>query len=222
MQSSTFSFLFLFLFIHEVFAANPGFQLQSGDLLFQDLNCGVLCNGISEVTEGVNHTQISHVGMVENLQGKEPLVVEAVGQGVVNTPLSTFLARSHDPEGRPMVMVERVKSPYQALIPEAIAYAELQLGKPYNATFVPNDGQSFYCSQLIAAAFSFANHNHAIFQTNPMNFTNLKTHHITTAWQTYFGTLYAKAPQGQLGTNPGMMSRSPDLTIVYVYGKIRR
>ncbi len=211
---------FPLFFIHHLFAASQGVQLEAGDFLFQDLNCGVLCNGISEVTEGVDHTRISHVGMIESVQGSEPLVVEVTGQGVVNTPLATFLARSHDQEGRPMVIVGRLKPADQPLIPKAIAYAEQQLNKPYNASFVPNEGQSFYCSQLIAAAFYEANHHHVFFPANPMNFENVKTHDITPSWQAYFETLHTQAPQGQLGTNPGMMSRSPHLTIIYAYGQI--
>ena len=39
-------------------------SLQDGDLLFQDLNCGELCNAIEAVTEGVNGKDFSHCAIV--------------------------------------------------------------------------------------------------------------------------------------------------------------
>lgn len=58
-----------------------------------------------EVTYGVNNTYMSHVGMVESISGKEPVIIEAIGPGVIETPLHTFLKHSHDKNNQPMVMV---------------------------------------------------------------------------------------------------------------------
>lgn len=164
---------------------------------------------------------MSHVGMIESLSNTGPIVIEAIGKGVVETPLATFLARSHDKKGHPMVMVGRLKPEYKPLIPEAIDYARQQLGKPYNANFAPNNGESFYCSQLIYSAFEYSNKNTPIFGLNQMNFADLKTKQITPAWKQYFADIKSTPPQGQIGTNPGMMSRESDLTIVYKYGNLR-
>ncbi len=198
-------------------------SLQVGDLLFQDLNCGDLCDGIGEVTEGIHHTYVSHVGMVVSIQNKI-MIIEAIGPGVVETNLNHFLSRSHDLNNQPMTFVERLKPQYQPLIPAAVNYAKLQLGKPYNATFSPSDLKKparFYCSELINSAFTDSNHGIAFFAEAPMNFTDLKTHEITPAWQEYFTGLHAKAPQGQMGSNPGMLSRSDKLEWVGAYGVLR-
>ena len=197
------------------------FELQTGDLLFQDLDCGTLCNGIGQVTYGVDNTYMSHVGIVDKKMNSKPVVIEAISQGVVETPLSTFLARSHDKNGDPMVLVGRLKPQYQKLIPSAIDYSRKQIGKPYNASFIPNNGQSFYCSQLVYFAFTHANHNKSIFQQNQMNFTDSKSKQMTAAWKEYFDQLKVKPPQGKIGTNPGLMSRESNILIVHKYGQLR-
>lgn len=218
----------LFFLLFFIFTANASgeknISLQVGDLLFQDLNCGDLCDGIGEVTEGINHTYVSHVGMVESIQSQKNtqkiMIIEAIGPGVVETNLSQFLARSHDANNKPMTFVERLKSPYQAFIPGAVSYAKLQMGKPYNATFAP-DAPGFYCSELINFAFIHSSQDQSFFEQAPMNFTDLKTHEITPAWQEYFAELHAKAPQGQIGSNPGMLSRSNKLMLIGAYGHLR-
>jgi hypothetical protein len=209
------------MLLNSVSASTSPFQLNVGDLLFQDLNCGVLCNGIGEVTEGVHHTYVSHVGMVESIQDHRVIVIEAIGNGVVETPLDKFLARSDDRHGGSMVMVGRLKPFYRSLIPSAVSYAKKQLGKPYNASFSPNARESFYCSQLIYSAFAYANHNEPIFRLNKMNFEDVKTQKIMPAWKIYFEEIHAAPPQGLLGTNPGMMSRDPAIIIVHYYGALR-
>ena len=71
------------------------FQLQSGDFLFQDGDCGSFCEAIEKVTFGVDGARFSHVGMVIP-KGKDLVVIEAVSAGVVETPLDTFFNRSFD------------------------------------------------------------------------------------------------------------------------------
>jgi len=204
------------------FANASPFKLQPGDLLFQDLNCGTLCDGIGEVTHGINNTYMSHVGIVISVSHKHTMVIEALSKGVVTTPLQTFLARSLDAQHHPRVLVERLKPQYQYLIPQAIKYAKQQLGKPYNATFVPNNEQSYYCSSLIYSAFLYANDNHnSIFHTHAMSFKDPHTQVTTHAWQEYFRQLHATPSEGMIGSNPGMMSRESALTVVHVYGKLR-
>jgi uncharacterized protein YycO len=200
---------------------SPNFQFQVGDLLFQDLNCGILCNGIGEVTYGINNTYISHVGMIVKIDHNKPIVIEAISKGVTETPLTVFITRSLDKHQRPRVIVARLKKSYQHLIPVAVKYAKAQLGKPYNATFTANQGKSYYCSELIYAAFRYANNNRSIFQLNKMSFRNPATHKTTAAWTEYFAALKATPPEGMLGTNPGMMSRESAIEILYQYGGIR-
>jgi uncharacterized protein YycO len=196
------------------------FQLQPGDLLFQDLDCGELCNGINSTTYGYQHTTVSHVGMIV-FNKTEPMVIEAVSEGVKLTPLNAFLVRSLDQEGHPRVMVGRVDAQTAKLIPAAIKDAMHDLHAPYNATFSP-DAKGFYCSQLITRSFFAANHNQAVFASHPMNFKTDHPHAFSPAWVHYFADLKQAIPQGQPGNNPGMMSRDPHIQVVYFYGKLRQ
>jgi uncharacterized protein YycO len=196
-------------------------NLQLGDLLFQDLNCGSMCDGITDVTRGYHNTYISHVGMVVANKNHKVMIIEANGKGVVITPLNTFLQRSTNKNKQPLVMVGRIKYPYNKLIGSAIRYTTLQLGKPYNDAFTPNQTNSFYCSQLIYEAFKYANHDQPIFGLNIMDFTNHQTKKITHEWQEYFKSIHAKVPQGEIGTNPGMLSRESAIQIIYFYAKLR-
>lgn len=201
-------------------AAN-NFKLQAGDLLFQDLNCGKFCDSVDSVTYGYKNSYVSHVALVINASESNPQVVEAISQGVSITPLGQFLNRSLDEKHQPRVMVGRLSPTYQKLIPAAIHIAELQVGKPYNDSFIAADGQAFYCSELIDYSFQKANHNQALFQPLPMDFTNGKSTKILPLWQNYYQNLQVKAPQGQLGTNPGAMSRESNVQIIHFYGQLR-
>lgn len=64
---------FLYLYSASLFA----FALKPGDLLFQDLECGSLCDAIFQVTHGYHETHISHVGMVISTKPKT-MVIEAI------------------------------------------------------------------------------------------------------------------------------------------------
>ena len=195
-------------------------QLRAGDLLFQDLDCGKLCQGIDQVTYGIGNTNISHVAMVVKSDNNKTIVIEATDNGVHETLLSKFLQRSLDNKHRPRVIVERLQSRYQWEIPTAIKFSLQQIGKPYNDSFTPNGYQSFYCSDLIYKSFEIANPKSPIFKLHPMNFISAKTHKITRQWQSYFNQINAPIPQGKLGTNPGVMSRSKALTVIYRYGTL--
>lgn len=195
------------------------FQLKPGDLLFQDLACGELCDGINSTTYGYKDTTVSHVGMVVSVT--EPMVIEAVSAGVKFTPLDTFLVRSLDKSAHPRVMVGRVDAQTQALIPSAIKEATHYLGSPYNSTFSPN-AQGFYCSQLITRSFLEANNNKPVFALHPMNFKTDQPHEFSPAWVHYFAELKQPIPQGKPGNNPGMLSRDPKIKIVYFYGDLRQ
>lgn len=214
-------FIAILFSITTIYANHDQFRPQIGDLYFQDLDCGVLCDGINQVTKGAGNTYVSHIGMVAEIKNGQPLIIEAAGNGVMLTPLNSFLNRSHDQSGAPRVMVGRLKPKYQNLIPASVGYAKKQLGKPYNATFYPNKGQSFYCSQLIYQAFLVSDNGQSIFHTNKMNFNDPVNHKTSKAWQAYFKTLHVAPPQNLIGTNPGMMSSESVVTIIYTYGKLR-
>lgn len=216
-----FSIVAAFAQLSSAATITDNFKLQVGDLLFQDLNCGQFCDNVDSVTYGYNNSYVSHVALVINASESNPQVIEAISQGVSITPLEKFLERSLDEKHQPRVMVGRLKPIYQKLIPTAIQIAELQVGKPYNESFVAANGQAFYCSELIDYSFQESNHSYTLFHRLPMNFTNGKSNKILPLWQNYYQNLQIHVPQGQLGTNPGAMSRESSIQIIHFYGQLR-
>lgn len=194
------------------------FEPEPGDLLFQDLDAGPLCDAIEAVTEGVRGAKFSHVGMAARAKDGQAIVLEAGGGGVKTTPLDEFLARSHDARGRPKVVVGRLRPAYRPLIPRALDEAAALLGTPYDKVFaIGNDG--FYCSELVYEAFRRANGGRPLFDLAPMTFRDPATGAMLSAWADYFRKLDAPIPEGQPGLNPGGISRSPALRIVHAYGR---
>ncbi len=192
------------------------FSPQPGDLLFQDSSGGALSEAIKDATTGYANARLSHVGMVANDPNGRMVVIEAVSRGVIATDLQTFLSHANDPNGRPKVIVGRLNEPYRHLIPAAIQEATALKGKPYDKAFAI-DNDAYYCSELIYEVFRRANDSTPVFQLEPMTFKSLKTGLTQPAWTEYFTKLGVDIPEGRPGTNPGAMSRSPTLTIVYSY-----
>lgn len=197
------------------------FHLQVGDFLFQDLDCGELCDGINSSTHGYDNTEVSHVGMVVSIDQGHIMVIEAISHGVVLTPLPQFLLRSIDESGHPRVMIGRGDAQIQALIPKAIKTALSYLNQPYNATFSPRK-KGFYCSQLITESFLKANHGKTVFALYPMNFKLENSKAFPQAWLNYFKTLKQPIPQDELGSNPGRLSRDAHIHVVYFFGHLRQ
>jgi uncharacterized protein YycO len=192
--------------------------VQPGDLLFQDLDCGPLCDAIETVTQGVDGAHFSHLGMVARAGAEGIVVIEAVSAGVVETPLKEFLGRSADAHGRPKVLVGRLREPYRALIPKAATAADQFLGKPYDDIYVIDD-TAFYCSELVYEAFRRANDGAPVFSLEPMTFIDPATGRTFPAWADYYAKLEHAIPEGEPGLNPGGISRSPKVEIVHAYGR---
>jgi len=200
---------------------NRNFALQPGDLLFQDSDLGPLCDAIEKVTTGFQGANFSHVGIVAKDDSGNLVVIEAVSNGVVNTPLRTFLGRSFDARGRPKVVAGRLKKPYSHLIPSALNEALALKGKPYDKLFAI-DNEAYYCSELIYEIFLRANENKPVFVLQPMTFKDPDTGKMQAAWEDYFSKLGVSIPEGKPGINPGGISRSRFLTIIYAYGNPSR
>jgi hypothetical protein len=198
-------------------APRPEFALRQGDLLFQDLDCGPLCDAIETVTRGVDGAHFSHIGIVLRVDG-EPVILEAVSAGVLETPLAEFLARSADERGRPKVLVGRLEGRYRPLIPDALSVAQKFIALPYDSVYVI-DNASFYCSELVYEAFRQANAGSPIFPLAPMTFQDPKTGQTFGPWAAYYEELGVPIPEGKPGLNPGGISQSPDLRIVHAYGR---
>ena len=187
-------------------------QLQEGDLLFQNLQCGPLCNAIETVTHGVDGKNFSHCALVVKVNDTLK-VVEAIGKQVQVNLLKTFFARSGDTGTIHNITVERLRKPYRKLISGAQKFALKQVGQPYDDDFLMNNGK-WYCSELIYAAFKHANQGKAFFPLKPMTFKDPKTHQFFPAWVHYYKALNEPIPQGKPGTNPGLISRSPKIYVV--------
>ena len=193
------------------------FVPETGDLLFQDLDCGDICDAIETVTTGFDGANFSHVGIVARDSSNRVIVIEAMSGGVQAVPLNNFLDRSFDAHGRPKVAAGRLKKPYRNLIPPALKQARELKGKPYDKLFVIGN-DAYYCSELIYEIFLRANNNKPIFTLHPMTSKDPQTQVILPVWRDYFTKLGAAVPEGQPGINPGGISRSPFLTIVHLYG----
>jgi len=194
------------------------FDLQVGDLLFQDGDCGSFCEAIEKVTFGIDGARLSHVGMVVPIGTNGLAVIEAVQKGVKITPTGEFFSRSLDGKEASKVLVGRLKKEKQAIIPQAIKVAQTKIGKEYDNAFnMLND--SYYCSELLYTAFLEANGGQPIFELQKMTFKDPATKVTFPVWETYFKDLGIAIPEDEPGLNPGGMSRSPHIDIVHAYGK---
>lgn len=198
-------------------APGPEFALESGDLLFQDVDGGPLCEAIETVTSGWQGANLSHVGLVTGQAESVYIVIEAASAGVRTVSLEDFLQRSLDRCGRPKVLVGRLKPAFRQLVPGAIRHAQSLIGKPYDKVF-DADNDAYYCSELVYFAFLAANHGRPLFDLRPMTFLDPATGATFGAWTEYFARLGVPVPEGRPGLNPGGLSRAPVLTIVHVYG----
>lgn len=203
---------FLILFVGTV-SCSPkenNFTIREGDILFQEGHCGDFCQAIKDVTVGYEGKMFTHNGLV--VQEEDSLfVVEAVFAGVVKTPLNEFLNRYVDEAGKPRAMIGRLKPEFQYCIPQAVNFAKGKLGKSYDKTFDFNN-DAYYCSELLYFAF-VDSIGASIFTPEPMTFKSPESDSISALWQRYFQELNLTVPEGELGINPGLMSRSVRIEI---------
>jgi len=207
----------VFVIVFNVLITNVYSQYNDwkpGDLLFQDLDCGELCEAIETVTKGINQSDITHVGIVDTLNG-EWRVLEAVSKGVVYSHPDTFMARSTDAKGNPKVFLARLKPEFQHVIPIALTKARGYLGNPYDFVYAINDS-AFYCSELVY--FSYQHDGESLFQLFPMTFKPENSSSFFEPWKQYYNDLGQPIPQGKPGLNPGGISRSQELEVIKVYG----
>jgi hypothetical protein len=182
-------------------------QYRTGDLLFQNLDCGGLCDAIESVTKGYQNQSFSHIGLVY-VRNDSVYIIEAIGKDVHLTPLVEFKKRSKHP-----LVQGRLKNQYQQMIPKAIVFSLEQQGVTYDDVFLYNNGK-YYCSELIYDAFAFANNGQPFFQLEPMTFKKPDTQQYFKAWVKYYKQLGVEIPEGQPGINPGGISRSDKIEII--------
>ena len=210
-----------FIFLYCYFAVSLSYivpvqsqNLQEGDLLFQDLNCGELCDAIEAVTEGVAGKNFSHCGMVVKINDTLK-VVEAIGDKVQINSLETFFKRSGDTLTIKNITIGRVKDFFKPLLAKATSFALQQVDQPYDQEFLLDNGK-WYCSELLYESFKEANNQKDFFELAPMTYKNPETQTFSLAWINYFEELETSIPEGELGLNPGSISRSNRIEIINI------
>lgn len=180
--------------------------LKTGDLLFQKMNCGELCEAIHAVTEGYNGNDFSHLGLVV-IENDSVFIIEAAGNAVRKVTLEQFSKNTQT-----TMFIGRVKSKYTKLIPQVISFSKQQIGIPYDDDYLYDNGK-YYCSELIYDAFLNA-HGEPFFELQPMTFKQPNTNEFFPAWVDYYQNLKIEIPEGELGCNPGGISTSDKIKIV--------
>lgn len=194
-------------------------DLRGGDLLFVVNGQG---NNITDVTDGVDGLGIDHIAVFSDGN-----VIEAIPKyGVVENPLDSFLVRLSDRES---VLVGRIEG---LDVEESVTNARKFLGKPYDDIFMPSDS-AIYCSELVQKSFVFkdvlkerdqnvkevdskatgSGTKHFVFGTIPMSFHD-STGNVTEFWTKFYSARGLAVPEGEPGTNPGQLSRDPNVKIL--------
>jgi hypothetical protein len=207
----------MFIVPHNTFSQPTwrGFRFETGDLLFQDLDCGPLCDAIEAVTAGYKGRNFSHVGIVYVVRDSV-WVVEAYGSSVRLTRLSEFMLRQTDDQGNPKVVVGRLSPDYARLNGAAVSFALKQRGRPYDEEFLSGN-EKYYCSELVYHAYEAAN-GRPFFVLSPMSFREPLTGKIFPAWTDYYKALGSEVPDGLPGCNPGSIANDKKVEIVtYFY-----
>jgi len=200
-------FILLFALLPLFAVAQEKVQLKDGDLLFQDMDCGPLCDAIEAVTEGYKGSDFSHMGMVYH-RNDTIYVIEAAGKAVRLSTLESFSKNTQKP-----MLIGRLQKKHSKLIPTALNFALMQLGTPYDDEYVYDNG-SYYCSELIYDAFKNANRGNPFFELAPMTYVKPGTEEFFPAWVEYYGSIGKVIPEGELGCNPGGLSMSDKIEIV--------
>lgn len=189
---------------------------KEGDLLFQDLDCGPLCDAIEGVGAGHQGIDISHMGII--VKNDDSLfVLEAIGKDVHLTSIPDFMKRTSNSDGDPKVIGGRLVDGFSHLAKRAAKEAMKYAGTPYDDKFGEGDN-ALYCSELIYYSFKKANGGLDYFIMEPMTFNNPETGKIFDEWKKYFANLGIPIPEGMLGCNPAAYSKTEKIDIIYDSG----
>jgi len=183
-----------FLVVAGLFATMTSCQshlyLLKADLLFHVTTEN---NAITDVTPGM----IDHVAIY---MGNKH-VIEAVGRGVVITPLDSLRQQPG------YYLVGRTKAHSKHSIKNAKDY----LGRNYDYLYLP-DNDDIYCSELVQ--FSYVDRKgRKLFTPIPMSFHD-STGKITQYWKDFYQKRGLQVPEGLPGTNPGELSQRPNVILL--------
>ena len=191
------------------------FELKAGDLLFQDLDCGPVCDAIEAVTQGTDGARLSHVGIVSRIKDGKVYITEAFGESVKEVGFDDFMSRSSDKKGNPKVLAGRIRL-NEGLMARDMGELTSLIGHKYDVAFDISDDK-YYCSELVYEVFRDEK-NRPIFELKAMTFKDPKTGKTMEAWAKYFKDIKTKIPEGGMGINPGLISRYSYVDIVHAYG----
>ncbi len=194
----------VFLFVIKIHSQN--IELKEGDLVFQSIDCGPLCDAINQVTEGFGGNDFNHMGLIV-FKGKKPFVLEASGTEVKLTPYDDFSEKTSLP-----IYVGRLKKRFIKLIPRAVSFGLKQLGTAYDDAYIYDNGK-YYCSELVYDCFLYAK-GEPLFELRPMTYKAPNSDVYFKVWENYFKGLNLNIPEGEPGCNPGGISLSNKIEIL--------
>ena len=166
-------------------------------------------NVITDVTEGYDGLPIDHVAIFYNSEtgGR---VVEAVPDGGVRM---VSIERFQEDNHQARIYVARVNQTFDPS--QTLRNALSWVGRPYDHLFLA-DNEAIYCSELVQ--FSFVDEQgQQIFSPIAMSFHD-GSGAITRYWQEFYREHGMEVPEGKPGTNPGEMSRRPNVSVLYRLG----
>lgn len=204
------------LLLFSASVAGQEFKLKNGDLIFQEACPSDSDNPIKQVTSSIESYRFTHVGIVYIDDNDCVFVLEATPPKVVLTPLDEYL---HPPKSKgcyPVSVAGRLKDTFQPLIPKALEIGFSLIGKEYDYGFVLNNDK-YYCSELIYEILRKANNEQEVFPLNVMTFKAQGTGETASGWVEHFNKHGLPVPEGEKGINPGAMSCSDVIEIVYRY-----
>lgn len=165
--------------------------LRTGDLLLQGSQLSTMEQAIASSTG-----QYTHIALVERDSTGRLYVIEAIpSQGVRRVPLTPIWG---------LYDAYRMTVPFDSA--DVLRRAKALIGLPYDEAFL-HDNDAYYCSELIYECYRNADGGH-LFKAQPMNFRDEKGR-LPRYWRRHFRRLHLPVPEGQPGTNPTDLARSP-------------
>jgi hypothetical protein len=190
-------------------AQAPKIAFKEGDLVFQDLDCGPLCDAIEAVTEGFQGRDFSHVAIIIK-ENKRLRAIEAIGTEVRTISIDSLFLRT---PSKNKYLIMRLNDEYQHLSSKISKNSLQYIGKKYDDRFIMNN-DSLYCSELVYEVFNSSIKSETIFHLQEMTYKEPGTNKFFQAWVEYYKSLNSFIPEGLPGINPGLISRSAYLHIV--------
>jgi len=174
-------------------------ELRTGDLLF--------VGGKSAMDKAITDASgaITHVGIVVQDSGILYVYDATPRFGVCRWKYQDFLSQqgSDDTVAAMRLKVGFEESHLRSFLNQAV-------GTPYDSAFNIDDGNCYYCSELVQHALLDEYGSNYLFECKPMNWRDSEGN-IPSFWTTWFERVGVPIPEGEWGTNPDDMFHSPIL-----------